>query len=227
MCGRFVTYSPFEEIIHTFGIELVLIDEYMPSYNIAPSNEVLVVFEKEEKIVLDKFRWGLVPSWSKDANIGYKMINARAETLTDKKSFKHLVNSKRCGIVANGFYEWRIEGHSKIPYFIKLKDGRLFCFAGLYDIWQIDNNNELYTCTIITTDANEKISQIHDRMPVMLEKDEVEKWIDTKNSFDNLKRLLRAKDDDEIELYQVSNKINSPKNNSKSNLIPEVKNTLF
>ncbi|RAO98431.1 hypothetical protein PW5551_10080 [Petrotoga sp. 9PW.55.5.1] len=227
MCGRFVTYSPFEEIIQTFGIELVLIDEYMPSYNIAPSNEVLVVFEKEEKVVLDKFRWGLVPSWSKDTNIGYKMINARAETLTDKKSFKHLVNSKRCGIVANGFYEWRIEGHSKIPYFIKLKDGRLFCFAGLYDTWQIDNNNELYTCTIITTDANEKISQIHDRMPVMLEKEEVEKWIDTKNSFDNLKRLLRAKDDDEIELYQVSNKVNSPKNNSKSNLIPEVKNTLF
>lgn len=220
MCGRFVTYSPFKEIIQTFGIDLVLINDYIPNYNVAPSNEVLVVFEKEGKTALNKFSWGLVPSWVKDVSIGYKMINARVETLTEKRTFKNLVNSNRCGIVANGFYEWKREGNSKTPYFVKLKGDRLFCFAGLYDIWKIDEESNLFTCTIITVASNEKVSRIHDRMPVMLEKDEVKKWIDSKNTFNNVKEMLKAKDDDKIELYQVSSRVNSPRNNSKNNLIP-------
>lgn len=227
MCGRFVTYIPLEQIIKDFDIDLSLIDEYTPSYNIAPTNEVLAIYEKNKQKALNKFRWGLVPFWAKDESMGYKMINARAETLSERKTYKPLIKNKRCAIVSNGFYEWRREGNQKIPYYIKLKNDNPFTFAGLYDIWTDDDENKLISCTIITTNPNEKVSQIHDRMPVMLEKEDTLKWIRSENSFDYVKNMLTAKNSDEIELYQVSQKINSPKNNSKSNLIPEKNNKLF
>ncbi|MGM0641458.1 MAG: SOS response-associated peptidase [Thermotogota bacterium] len=227
MCGRFVTYIPLEQIIKDFDIDISLIDDYTPNYNIAPTNEVLAIYEKDTQKTINKFRWGLVPFWADDPSIGYKMINARAETLSERKTYKPLLKNKRCAIVSNGFYEWRTEGNQKIPYYIKLKNDKTFTFAGLYDIWTDDEENKITSCTIITTSPNEKVEQIHDRMPVMLEKEETKKWIRSENNFDYVKNMLTAKKSEEIDLYQVSTKINSPKNNSKSNIIPEKENRLF
>jgi putative SOS response-associated peptidase YedK len=227
MCGRFVTYIPLEDIIKDFDIDITLIDSYTPSFNISPSNEVLSVYEKNKKTVLNKFRWGLVPFWAKDTSIGYKMINARSESLSEKKSYKPLLNNKRCGIISNGFYEWKKEGNKKTPYYIKLKNDAPFSFAGLYDIWKDDKNNEIISCTIITTQANEKVAQIHDRMPVILDEDETKKWVNSENDFEKLKDLLIPRKSDEIELYQVRRVVNSPKNDAKNNLIPIKENKLF
>jgi putative SOS response-associated peptidase YedK len=227
MCGRFVTYIPLEDIIKDFDIDITLIDSYTPSYNISPSNEVLSVYEKNKKIVLSKFRWGLIPFWTKDISIGYKMINARSESLSEKKSYKPLLKNKRCGIVSNGFYEWKKEGNHKTPYYIKLKNDAPFSFAGLYDIWKDDEDNEIISCTIVTTQANEKVAQIHDRMPVILDNEETKKWINSENDFEYLKNLLIPRKSDEIDLFQVSRMVNSPKNDSEKNLIPVKKNKLF
>lgn len=227
MCGRFVTYIPLEDIIKDFDIDITLIDSYTPSYNISPSNEVLSVYEKNKKVVLNKFRWGLVPFWAKDTSIGYKMINARSESLSEKKSYKPLLKNKRCGIISNGFYEWKKEGNQKTPYYIKLKNDAPFSFAGLYDIWKDDENNEIISCTIITTQANEKVAQIHNRMPVILDDDETKKWINSENDFEYLKNLFIPRKSDEIDLFQVSRMVNSPKNDSEKNLIPIMENKLF
>jgi putative SOS response-associated peptidase YedK len=169
----------------------------------------------------------LVPFWAKDTSIGYKMINARSESLSEKKSYKPLLNNKRCGIISNGFYEWKKEGNKKTPYYIKLKNDAPFSFAGLYDIWKDDKNNEIISCTIITTQANEKVAQIHDRMPVILDEDETKKWVNSENDFEKLKDLLIPRKSDEIELYQVRRVVNSPKNDAKNNLIPIKENKLF
>jgi len=227
MCGRFVTYIPLEQIIKDFDIDISLIDDYSPNYNIAPTNEVLAIYEKENQKTLNKFRWGLVPFWAKDPSIGYKMINARKETLSERKTYKPLIKNKRCAIVSNGFYEWRREGNQKIPYYIKLKNNKPFSFAGLYDVWTDKDENKLISCTIITTSPNDKVAQIHDRMPVILEKEDTEKWIRSEHDFEYVKNMLTAKKSEEIDLYQVSKHINSPKNNSKYNIIPEKENKLF
>ena len=155
------------------------------------------------------------------------MINARAETLEQKKSYKPLLKNRRCGIISNGFYEWKREGNQKTPYYIKLKNDQPFSFAGLYDIWKDEEDNQIFSCTIITTQPNEKVSQIHDRMPVILDKNQTKKWINFENDFEYVKNLLTSRKSEEIELYQVSKMVNSPKNDSKQNLIPEKENKIF
>jgi putative SOS response-associated peptidase YedK len=155
------------------------------------------------------------------------MINARSESLSEKKSYKPLLKNKRCGIVSNGFYEWKKEGNHKTPYYIKLKNDAPFSFAGLYDIWKDDEDNEIISCTIVTTQANEKVAQIHDRMPVILDNEETKKWINSENDFEYLKNLLIPRKNKEIDLFQVNRMVNSPKNDSEKNLIPVKKNKLF
>lgn len=227
MCGRFVTYIPLEEILKIFEIDINLVESYNPSYNISPSNEVLTIYKNKNKKILNKFRWGLVPFWAEDTSIGYKMINARVESLSKKKTFKPLINSKRCGIISNGFYEWRKEGNQKVPYYIKLKNDKPFAFAGLYDSWEDSEGNEMNSCTIITTSANEKVSQIHDRMPVILEKENLYKWINKEYKFESTKNILIPKKSTEVEIYQVGKQVNSPKNNTETNIIPHKENKLF
>jgi len=216
-----------EDIIKDFDIDITLIEDYTPSYNITPSNKVISIYETDKKTILNEFRWGLIPFWAKDPSIGYKMINARAETLEQKKSYKPLLKNRRCGIISNGFYEWKREGNQKTPYYIKLKNDQPFSFAGLYDIWKDEEDNQIFSCTIITTQPNEKVSQIHDRMPVILDKNQTKKWINFENDFEYVKNLLTSRKSEEIELYQVSKMVNSPKNDSKQNLIPEKENKIF
>ncbi len=174
MCGRFTLIANLSVIVQSFGIE-ELDWEYRPDNNISPGRHVpAVVHDNKRRLV--GFRWGLIPSWAKDASIGDKMFNARAETVDVKPSFRSAFKERRCLIIADGFYEWRKQ--DKKPFHFSLKSGRPFGFAGLYETWLSPVNGAMKTCTIITIDANELVQPIHDRMPVIVPKDKVDHWLD-------------------------------------------------
>ncbi|MGG1446421.1 SOS response-associated peptidase [Bacillus subtilis] len=185
-------------------------------FYVAPSQNILAIINDGSNNRLGKLRWGLIPPWAKDEKIGYKMINARAETITEKPAFRKPLVSKRCIIPADSFYEWkRLDPKTKIPMRIKLKSSNLFAFAGLYEKWNTPVGNPLYTCTIITTKPNELMEDIHDRMPVILTDENEKQWLNPKNTDpDYLQSLLLPYDADDMEAYQVSSLVNSPKNNS-------------
>lgn len=178
MCGRFAFYSPSEATAALFGVESAVVVE--PRYNIAPTQFIAAIRRDDENNnELAMLRWGLVPSWAKDPSIGNRMINARAETIGEKPSFRTAYRKRRCLILADGFYEWRTENDVKIPYFISLASGRPFVFAGLWEHWKSKETDEnLQTTTIITTAANEFLSQLHHRMPVVLEPANAGRWMD-------------------------------------------------
>lgn len=168
-------------------------------------------------------RWGLVPAWAKEASIGHRMINARAETVAEKPSFRRAFESRRCLAPADGFYEWRkLEGsRAKIPMRFVLKSREPFAFAGLWDIWRKPDSGELRSFTIITTAANELLRPIHDRMPVILRPEDEEKWLDPGLSDPNrLSSFLKTYPAEEMEAYEVSTRVNSPKNDDPACLTP-------
>jgi putative SOS response-associated peptidase YedK len=184
----------------------------LPRYNIAPSQEVLAVVSDGEKITGKMLKWGLVPYWANDPKIGFKMINTRAETVDEKASFKHAFKKRRCFVLADGFYEWRKEGNKKIPYRFTLKSERPFAFAGLWEKWD-KHGDSMYTCTIITTKANELVKGVHERMPVILPKEWEEFWLDPAiDDTEYLKSLLRPYLAEEMKMYEVSTAVNSAKN---------------
>jgi len=186
MCGRFNLFSELQVIAERFEAEQEGLT-VEPRYNIAPGQNITVVIAEENKRKLAVLRWGLIPNWAKDPKIGYKTINARAETVDIKPTFKGLLKRKRCLIAADGFYEWKKENKKKQPYHIHLKNKEPFAFAGLYDVW--GNGSEvIQTCTIITTEANELMEGIHDRMPVILTKENEKIWLD-----ENIKETARLK----------------------------------
>jgi putative SOS response-associated peptidase YedK len=217
MCGRFEIHSAIEMIAEIFGIdewEIV----YSPSYNVAPSQDILIVVNDGKRRLIHS-RWGLVPPWAKDVSTGYKMINARAESLTEKESFKVPFEKQRCLVVADGFYEWRKEGNVKKPYYIRLKSGKPFGFAGLYNVWRSPEGEEITTSTIITTDANELVRPIHDRMPVITSPDRYDLWLDPSVHEKNLlMSVLRPVASEEMEMYRVTPKVNSFKFNNPENV---------
>ncbi len=220
MCGRFVLYSSLEEIREAFGIQQVRW-EVQPSYNIAPTQEVAVVVQKEEGATLTKMRWGLIPSWAKDPAIGSKMINARAETLSEKPSFKRPLKDRRCLIVADGFFEWQKTGQTKTPMFIRLKSRRTFGFAGLYDVWTSPEGEAVTSCTIITTGANDLIQPIHNRMPVILPRPQEAVWLNPAiQRAADLLSVLTPYPAEEMEAYAVSRFVNSPDNNTAECIRP-------
>lgn len=167
-------------------------------------------------------RWGFLPPWAKDVSVGYKMINARSETIAEKPTFKRAFKEQRCLIIADGFYEWKKTGKEKQPVRIVLKSKGLFAFAGLWSAWtEPDSKKELVTCAIITCAANSLLKQVHDRMPVILGKDEEEAWLDKalKEPAD-LSSLLRPYPDDEMEFYPVSKLVNAATVNEPSLVHP-------
>jgi putative SOS response-associated peptidase YedK len=210
VCGRFSLTVGIERLQSLFGV--VYAGNIAPRFNIAPSQEVLTVIETEGKRIGKLMKWGLVPYWANDPKIGWKMINARAETVDEKASFRRALKRRRCLILADGFYEWKKEGTKKIPYRFTLRNEQPFAFAGLWETW--DKRGEtLYTCTIITTKANELISTIHDRMPVILPREWQDAWLDPKlEDADYLKSLLQPYPAEEMKMYEVSTIVNSPKN---------------
>lgn len=220
MCGRFTLFAEPNEIISRFNVSNGIAD-YKKRYNIAPSQTVLVVINDGNENRAVYFRWGLIPHWAKETKIGYKMINARAETLNEKPTFKHPFRRQRCIIPADGFYEWKNTPTGKQPYRITLKTSEIFGFAGLWDRWEKDGQ-EIHSCTIITTEPNELMSQIHNRMPVILNRDDEQIWLNNKlDDTDFLRTLLKPYNAQEMEVYPVSTLVNSPKNNDPS-LIEQV-----
>jgi len=217
MCGRFTLTATFTEIIQRFEIDAAIQEElYNPNYNVAPSQSVLSVINDGSKNRLGFLRWGLIPPWSKEMKIGYKMINARAETIAEKPSFRNPFQKKRCLIIADSFYEWkRHEDKTKTPMRIKLKSDGLFAMAGLWERWISPQGESIYSCSVITTTPNELVKDIHDRMPVILKPSDEKIWLDPAISdIDQLNQLLMPMTHDLMETYEVSSLVNSPKNNS-------------
>ena len=177
MCGRFAFYSPAEAVAALFGAHGSA--NLKPRYNIAPTQFIAGIREDQDgNRELAEFRWGLVPFWAKDPSIGNRMINARAETVAEKPSFRNAYRKRRCLILADGFYEWHTEGGVKVPYYISLKSGAPFAFAGLWENWESKESGEsLQTATIVTTAANEFLAKLHHRMPVVLETDGADCWM--------------------------------------------------
>ena len=211
MCGRFllaVDPADLQEAFPQFNFE----DKVELRYNIAPSQPVLVI-PNVPPFKPDYFQWGLIPSWSKDPSIGYRMINARGETLSEKPTFRGPYKYHRCLVLANGFYEWRqVPGQkSKSPYHIRLKNERPFAFAGLWDEWHAPDGSTIRTCTIITTSPNEVVAPIHDRMPVILPSIAYPLWLDPspRTQFD-LQNLIAPYPAVEMEASPVSPFVNNP-----------------
>jgi putative SOS response-associated peptidase YedK len=219
VCGRFVRQKEIDAIVKEFGVQQVSCD-LNPSYNIAPTQEVAVIIEDGVKQLV-AVRWGLVPYWAEDLSVGNKLINARAETITQKAAFKEAFQKRRCLVVADGFYEWQKTGATRLPIFIRLKGGRGFGFAGLYENWVSADGKNIRTCTIITTEPNEITRPIHNRMPVIIPRDQEDRWLDT-NLEDSapLLDLLRPYPAEEMETYQVSTMVNSPANDTPECLAP-------
>lgn len=219
MCGRFEIHSAMELIARIFGID-DLAFEYQASYNIAPTQDVLIVVNSGGRRLI-RSRWGFVPSWSKDLTTGYTMINARAESLAEKRSFRQAFEKQRCLVIADGFYEWKREGTQKKPFYIRLTSGQPFGFAGLYNAWTSPEGSEIITSAIITTDANELIRPLHDRMPVILPSDFHEVWLDPSvQDKDVLAPMLKPFSSESMELYPVTKKMNSFKYNDPENIEP-------
>jgi putative SOS response-associated peptidase YedK len=222
MCGRYTLVDP-GAIAARYGTANVL-EELHPRYNAAPGQGLPVIVREEGKARAEVMRWGLVPSWAKDPGIGYRMINARAETAAEKPSFRSAFRRRRCLVPTTGFYEWKKEGEAKQPYFIHLKEVDLFSFVGLYERWRDAAGNELATFTILTTEPNVLLRSIHDRMPVILRREDEGMWIDTENKdADGFAGLLRPYDPDAMEVYQVSGAVNSPGNEARSLIEPEIR----
>ena len=164
--------------------------------------------------------WGLIPNWAKDPTIGNRMINARVESLTEKPAFRQLVQTRRCIIPADGFYEWRKEGKRKIPMWVHLKSREPFGLAGLWDVWRNTTGKRVESFTIITTEPNELISKIHHRMAVILKPYDEAAWIDPKSKTDDLLGLLRPYESDDLEAFPVSRAVNSPAHDSPACIAP-------
>jgi len=177
MCGRFAFYSPAEATAALFGAAGSV--DLKPRYNIAPTQYIAAIRHDEAaNRELVAFRWGLVPFWAKDPSIGSRMINARAETVAEKPSFRSAYRKRRCLVLADGFYEWHSEGGVKVPYYISLASGEPFAFAGLWERWQSKETDEtLDTATIVTTAASHFLTQLHHRMPVVLEPPAADRWM--------------------------------------------------
>jgi putative SOS response-associated peptidase YedK len=215
MCGRF-TLTAVSSLQTRFELRGD-VPEVSPSYNIAPTQEIAAVAsDSEGGRRLRMLHWGLVPRWSKDPEIGSRMINARSETVAEKNSFKSAFRKRRCLILADGFYEWqRNQSGSgpKQPYYLRLSTGGPFAFAGLWEHWE-GESREINSATIITTEANDLMQKIHHRMPVILQPEHYGDWLDTSvEESDELLQLLASYPSDEMEAYPISTYVNKPDNN--------------
>ena len=203
MCGRFVLISDLSVITEAFNIQEISYD-YRPSSNVLPSHNIAaVIHDGVNRLV--QFRWGLIPSWAKDPSIGSRLINARAETLAEKPSFRNAFKKRRCLIVADGFYESLKEGKKKIPFYFRFKSGKPFGFAGLYETWTSPEGQPISTCTIVTTEPNDLIQPIHNRMPVIVPRGKEFFWIDPAvHDHISLSALLRPYPSAEMEAVPLS-----------------------
>jgi putative SOS response-associated peptidase YedK len=216
MCGRFTLHVSPEQLAEQFNVTEP--QQLADRYNIAPTQPVGIVrldrsaTEREWALV----HWGLIPSWAKEPSIGARMINARGETVVEKPSFRAAMRRRRCLVPADGFYEWKRTGSSKQPYYIRLRSEEAFAFAGLWEIWTAPDGSELQSCTVITTEPNELMASLHDRMPVILAPEDYDEWLGKGKDADakeveQLRHLIRPFDAKLMEAYPVSPRVNNPK----------------
>jgi putative SOS response-associated peptidase YedK len=225
MCGRFVLRATPEQLKTLF--DLPEEPKVEARYNIAPTQPVGIVRmspeeqQREWALVL----WGLIPSWAKDPSIGQKMINARGETVTEKPSYRAAFKRRRCLVPASGFYEWKKGATGKTPHFITTADHGLFAIAGLWETWHGPDGGELSTCTLITTEANELVRGLHDRMPVIIAQDEYDLWLgsggdDPPEYLANVRHLLRPYPAEKMQMWPVSTQVNNVRNEGAECIMP-------
>ena len=216
MCGRFAFYSPTEAAAALFGVRGSA--DVQPRYNIAPTQYVAAIRNGEdEQRELVMLRWGLVPFWAKDPSIGNRMINARAETVAEKPSYRNAYKHRRCLVLADGFYEWRRQGDAKTPYFISLASGEPFALAGLWEQWADKESGEsLQTTTLITTDANEFMASLHHRMPVILEAGTATEWLaGSRDLLDDVAAITPP-----LQAWPVDRRVNNARNEGEDLVRP-------
>jgi putative SOS response-associated peptidase YedK len=220
MCGRFTLTAPAEVLKDLFP--LFDMPDLQPRYNIAPTQPVVAVrhLPQAARPEFVRLRWGLVPHWADDLKIGYRLINARADSAAVKPAFRSAVRQRRCLILADGFYEWQKLPDGKQPYRIRLKDGKPFAFAGLWDRWHKEAE-PVESCTILTTDANDLMRPLHDRMPVILDRTAFERWLDpTLQDPAEVQALLRPFPSEVLQAYPVSTHVNNAKNEDPACIAP-------
>jgi putative SOS response-associated peptidase YedK len=224
MCGRY-TFHHSKQVGKRFEVSKVPSD-VQDRYNVAPGQFMPVVTETDGNRELEIMKWGLVPRWSKDMNIGYKLINARAESAFEKPMWRSVIKRQRCLIPADGFYEWkRLPEGTKVkkqPYYIRPKDYELFAFAGIWETWKDSENNEWKTYSILTTEPNKEMASIHNRMPVILHQDDESSWLSHSHDDDRgaIEALLRPWEDDGLEMYETSTDVNVTKNDDEELIYP-------
>ena len=221
MCGRFTLNQSATALAQIFDVEPV--PDLAAQYNIAPTQMVATVLHQPEsnKREFQQLRWGLIPSWAKDSSMGAKLINARAETVAEKPSFRSAFKHRRCLVVADGFYEWRHQQGKKQPFYFRLQDGQPFGFAGLWEKWRSPTGEEINSCTILTTAANELLQPIHERMPVILAAIDYNLWLNPQTEApEQLQQLLLPYPAAAMIGYPVSTLVNNSRHNSPECIIP-------
>lgn len=212
MCGRFVQIIDLREAGRIF--EAIVEAGLKPNYNVAPRQPVAVIMEDGRRKIVE-MQWGLVPHWAKDGSIANKLINARSETIAEKPSFREPFKSRRCLIIADGFYEWQAKDGAKKPWFVFMKDKRPFAMAGLYDRWRNNEGKVITTCTIITTEANEFMKPLHHRMPVIIGPRDYDLWLDpAEKDTAKISALMKPWGAGTMDAHEVSPVVNSPLHNS-------------
>jgi putative SOS response-associated peptidase YedK len=226
VCGRFTNTKERAELAERFAARLSgkLAESYSPRFNVAPTQSVVAVRlrgEDERERVAEYLRWGLIPSWAKDRKVGYRMINAKAETLAEKPAFRSLLHEHRCLVPADGFYEWRTAADgSRVPLRFTLDDEELFAFAGLWAGWRDPDEDELVlSCTIVTTRANDLVAPVHGRMPVILRREDEEEWLDPEISVEHALALLEPYPPELMRMQAVSPLVNSVRNDGPELLV--------
>ena len=214
MCGRFAQTSSPETLITLF--KLVSGAACEPRYNLAPTQPIVALRPTPAGRIAQHMRWGLVPSWADDLSRGAKLINARSETVFDKRSFAESARHRRCIIPADGFYEWIASKHGRLPTLFRPTQGPIMCLAGLWSTWAAEDGEVIYTATILTTAANATLQPFHHRMPVLLTGDSVDTWLDSSVTDTNiLMPLLKPAPEDAISLHPVSTRVNSVRNDDR------------
>jgi putative SOS response-associated peptidase YedK len=221
VCGRFTQQRPTAELAAMFDAEPPL-DDLLPTYNLAPTDEAAVVVERSDRRAIRAYRWGLIPSWAKDEKIAAKLFNARAETLSTSGAFRESFRRRRCIVPADAFYEWQRQGGLRQPFLIRRADGAPLALAGLWSGWRHPETEQVIrTFTIVTTTANRALSSVHDRMPVVLAPEHWRRWLDpAMEDTGELTGLLQPAPDDDLVLYPVRPLVNNVRNNGPELIEP-------
>lgn len=210
MCGRYSLFD-LNDLAHRFRIDQP-IPQMAPNYNVAPGQTMPVVTRNSPNQI-QLMRWGLIPFWAKEDRVGYKTINAKAETVLEKPTFHKPARRQRCLVPANSFYEWHRRGSGSIPHNIRSKTNELMAFAGLYDEWQSTAGQSILSYTIVTTTTNSSMAWLHERMPLILTRPDEDLWLDGSTSMDEIRRILAQPVSEDLEMYPISSQVNQVRNN--------------